>query len=624
MPLLTLDHISTAFGHVPLLDDASMQIEAGERIAIVGRNGTGKSTLLKIIAGDLEPDAGTIWRGPGVKVSRLPQDVLEASADRRSVHDVVSEGVHGLDEEDWEREQRVDQIIERLDLNATAHVNELSGGWRRRVWLARALAAQPDVLLLDEPTNHLDIEAITWLEGIVEKHRGAVVFVTHDRAFLQRVATRLVELDRGHLTSYAPDPAARSGAVPVYDEYLRRKEEALAIAAVAHEKFDKRLAQEEVWIRQGIKARRTRDEGRVKALMQMRAERSQRRQAIGSVRLTMDSGERSGKLVFDVKNISKTFKVQGPGSSVQSPGSNVQGPVIAEFSTRIMRGDRIGVLGPNGAGKTTLLKMLVGELAPDSGTVEIGTNVQIAYYDQQREQLDPERTVVDTVGDGNDVVTVGGRSRHVHGYLEDFLFPAARARSKVKALSGGERNRLLLARLFTRPANVLVLDEPTNDLDIETLELLESQLAEFDGTVLLVSHDRAFLNNVVTSTMACEGHGIVREYVGGYDDWLRQTAVPASPAESQRKPSGTGQAPAANAVPRKKLSFKEQREFDGLPAHIEGLEQDIAARDEVMAGAQFYLQGADAIKATIEKQEQARAALNAALARWDELDSRTR
>ncbi len=608
MPLLTLDHISTAFGHVPLLDDASLQIEAGERIAIVGRNGTGKSTLLKIIAGDLEPDAGTIWRGPGVKVSRLPQDVLEASADRRSVHDVVAEGVHGLDEEDWERAQRVDQIIDRLDLNATAHVNELSGGWRRRVWLARALAAQPDVLLLDEPTNHLDIEAITWLEGIVEKHRGAVVFVTHDRAFLQRVATRLVELDRGHLTSYAPDPAARSGAVPVYDEYLRRKEEALAIAAVAHEKFDKRLAQEEVWLRQGIKARRTRDEGRVKALLQMRAERSERRQAIGSVRLTMDAGERSGKLVFDVQNISKKYG----------------GPVIAGFSTRIMRGDRIGVLGPNGAGKTTLLKMLVGELAPDTGTVEIGTNVQIAYYDQQREQLDPERTVVDTVGDGNDVVTVGGRSRHVYGYLEDFLFPAARARSKVKALSGGERNRLLLARLFTRPANVLVLDEPTNDLDIETLELLESQLAEFDGTVLLVSHDRAFLNNVVTSTMACEGNGIVREYVGGYDDWLRQTAASVPAADASAKRTQTDQPPVAKVINKKKLSFKEQREFDGLPAQIESLELSLAARDEVIISAEFYRKGAEQIQATLERQKQERTALIAALSRWDELDSRTR
>ncbi len=608
MPLLTLDHISTAFGHVPLLDDASLQIEADERIAIVGRNGTGKSTLLKIIAGDLEPDAGTIWRGPGVKVSRLPQDVLEASADRRSVHDVVAEGVHGLDEEDWERAQRVDQIIDRLDLNATAHVNELSGGWRRRVWLARALAAQPDVLLLDEPTNHLDIEAITWLEGIVEKHRGAVVFVTHDRAFLQRVATRLVELDRGHLTSYAPDPAARSGAVPVYDEYLRRKEEALAIAAVAHEKFDKRLAQEEVWLRQGIKARRTRDEGRVKALLQMRAERSERRQAIGSVRLTMDAGERSGKLVFDVQNISKKYG----------------GPVIAGFSTRIMRGDRIGVLGPNGAGKTTLLKMLVGELAPDTGTVEIGTNVQIAYYDQQREQLDPERTVVDTVGDGNDVVTVGGRSRHVHGYLEDFLFPTARARSKVKALSGGERNRLLLARLFTRPANVLVLDEPTNDLDIETLELLESQLAEFDGTVLLVSHDRAFLNNVVTSTMACEGGGIVREYVGGYDDWLRQTAASVPAADASAKRTQTDQPPVAKVINKKKLSFKEQREFDGLPAQIESLELSLAARDEVIISAEFYRKGAEQIQTTLERQKQERTTLIAALSRWDELDSRTR
>ncbi len=617
MPLLTLDHISAAFGHVPLLDDASLQIDAGERIAIVGRNGTGKSTLLKIIAGELEPDAGTIWRGPGVKVSRLPQDVLEASADRRIVHDVVAEGVHGLDEEDWERAQRVDQIIDRLDLDATAHVDKLSGGWRRRVWLARALAARPDVLLLDEPTNHLDIEAITWLEGIVEKHCGAVVFVTHDRAFLQRVATRLVELDRGHVTSYAPNPDARSGTVPVYDEYLRRKEEALGIAAVAHEKFDKRLAQEEVWLRQGIKARRTRDEGRVKALMQMRTERSARRQAIGSVRLTMDAGERSGKLVFDVKDISKTFNVQGPES-------RVQGPVIADFSTRIMRGDRIGVLGPNGVGKTTLLKMLVGELPPDSGTVEIGTNVQIAYYDQQREQLDPERTVVETVGDGNDVVTVGGRSRHVHGYLEDFLFPAARARSMVKALSGGERNRLLLARLFTRPANVLVLDEPTNDLDIETLELLESQLAEFDGTVLLVSHDRAFLNNVVTSTMACEGNGIVREYVGGYDDWVRQSAAPSPAAETPPKPLLTDQAPAAKLGNKKKLSFKEQREFDGLPAHIETLERSIASRDDVIAGAEFYRKGAEQIRMTLQRQEEERATLITALARWDELDSRTR
>jgi len=608
MPLLTLDHLTTAFGHVPLLDDASLQVEPGERIAVVGRNGTGKSTLLKIIAGDLEPDAGTMWRGPGVKVSRLPQDVIEATADTRTVHEVVAEGVHGLDEEEWQRAQRVDQIIDRLSLDANARVDQLSGGWRRRVWLARALAAQPDVLLLDEPTNHLDIEAITWLEGVIEKHAGAVVFVTHDRAFLQRIATRLVELDRGHLTSYAPD-SAKTSALSVYDEYLRRKEEELAIAAVAHQKFDKRLAQEEVWLRQGIKARRTRDEGRVKALLQMRAERASRRQAIGSVRLTMDSSERTGKVVFDVQDVSKAFG---------------QTPVIAGLSTRIMRGDRIGVLGPNGAGKSTLLKMLVGQLAPDCGTVEVGTNVQIAYYDQQREQLDPERTVVETVGDGNDVVTVGGRSRHVHGYLEDFLFPAARARSKVKALSGGERNRLLLARLFTRPANVLVLDEPTNDLDIETLELLEAQLAEFDGTVLLVSHDRTFLNNVVTSTLACEGHGAVREYVGGYDDWLRQrqpsTVASRTGDASPRRPTVTQ---AAVAKAGKKLSFKEQRELDGLPAQLEALEQRIAALEAEIAAPEFYRKGTTAIHATLEQLEEHRSLLTATYARWDALDSRT-
>ena len=614
MPLLTLDRISTAFGHVPLLDDATLQIDPGERIAILGRNGTGKSTLLKIVAGDLEPDAGTVWRGPGVKVSRLPQDVIDEkgeTGDPRTVQDIVAEGVRGLDEEDWQRSLRVDQIIERLGLNAHARVQELSGGWRRRVWLARALAAQPDVLLLDEPTNHLDIEAITWLEGVIEHHAGAVVFVTHDRAFLQRVATRLVELDRGHLTSYAADPASRD-AVSVYEEYLRRKEEALAVAEVAHQKFDKRLAQEEAWLRQGIKARRTRDEGRVKALMQMRVERAARRQAIGSVRLTMESSERTGKVVFDVQGVSKTFG---------------RTPVIAGLSTRVMRGDRIGVLGPNGAGKTTLLKLLVGQLAPDRGTVEIGTNVQVAYYDQQREQLDPERTVVETVGDGNDVITVGGRSRHVHGYLEDFLFPAARARSKVKALSGGERNRLLLARLFTRPANVLVLDEPTNDLDIETLELLESHLADFDGTVLLVSHDRAFLNNVVTSTLACEGNGIVREYVGGYDDWLRQRSVPPALPESRAAEAATASradrsAKLATSDTPKKLSYKEQRELQALPAQLEALEQRIASLEAEIAAPGFYLKGAEAIHATLEQLEQDRAALTVTYARWDDLDSR--
>ena len=615
MPLLTLDHLTTAFGHVPLLDDASLQIDPGERMAIIGRNGTGKSTLLKIIAGDLHPDAGTVWRGPGVKVSRLPQDVAEentAGTDHaRTVHEVVAEGVHGLDEEEWQRGIRVDQIIDRLELKADARVSELSGGWRRRVWLARALAAQPDVLLLDEPTNHLDIEAITWLEGVIAQHTGAVVFVTHDRAFLQRVATRLLELDRGTLTSYS-SPAAGKDSLPIYDEYLKRKEEALAAAETAHEKFDKRLAQEETWLRQGIKARRTRDEGRVKALMQMRVERASRREALGSVRLAIDSSERTGKVVFDVKDVSKAYSV----------------PVIDNFSTRIMRGDRVGVLGPNGSGKTTLLKLLVGQLAPDRGSVEIGTNVQIAYYDQQREQLDPEKTVVETVGDGNDVVTVGGRSRHVHGYLEDFLFAPARMRSKVKSLSGGERNRLLLARLFTRPANVLVLDEPTNDLDIETLELLESQLADFSGTVLLVSHDRAFLNNVVTSTLACEGQGIVREYVGGYDDWLRQRP-PSLPQSTPAKAASARPAPVApkqaggRSPAKARLSYMEQREFDALPAQLEATEERIASLEAEIAAPDFYLKGAEAIHATLEQLEQEKAALTSAYARWDELDSRS-
>ncbi|NQW03593.1 MAG: ATP-binding cassette domain-containing protein [Acidobacteria bacterium] len=619
MPLLTLDHLTTAFGHVPLLDDASLQIEAGERIAMVGRNGTGKSTLLKIIARDLEPDAGTVWQGPGVRVSRLPQDVLEASSDTRRVQDVVAEGVHGLQhEEDWQLALRVDQTIDRLGLDADAHVHKLSGGWRRRVWLARALVAQPDVLLLDEPTNHLDIEAISWLEDLLTSLPGAVVFVTHDRAFLQRVATRLVELDRGHLTSYAPERVTKAGdrttgvgTVSVYDEYLRRKEESLAVAAVAHDKFDKLLAQEEVWLRRGIKARRTRDEGRVKALLAMRTERAARRQAIGSVRMTMESGERSGKLVFDVDGVTKRY-------------SGSRAPVISNFSTRIMRGDRVGVLGPNGAGKTTLMRLLVGDLTPNVGEVRLGTNVQIAYYDQQREQLDPERTVVDTVADGNDVVTVGGRSRHVHGYLEDFLFPPARARSKVKALSGGERNRLLLARLFTRPANVLVLDEPTNDLDIETLELLESQLAEFDGTVLLVSHDRAFLNNVVTSTLVCEGDGVVREYVGGYDDWVRQRGTRPSADEAPRAaaPSTADAAAAASAPSRKRLSYMEQREFDALPERIETVEAAVAALEAEIASADFYLKGAEAIRQTMARLEQERESLTAAFARWDALDSR--
>ena len=644
MPLLTADHLSHAFGHVPLLDDASLQLEAGERIAIVGRNGTGKSTLLKILAGDIVPDAGTIWTGPGVKVARLTQDVVDAGETATTVRGVVATGLHDMAVahhlEDWEQEQQVEQVMKRLGLDPDARIDTLSGGWRRRVTLARTLVLQPEVLLLDEPTNHLDIDTITWLESLILSMSGAVVFVTHDRAFLQRIATRLVELDRGTLTSYGrTTPAKGTAPLPVYEDYLRRKDESLAAAATQHAKFDKLLAQEEVWLRRGIKARRTRDEGRVKALMEMRKERAARRDAPGSVSINISSAGRTGQVVFQAEGISKTFKVQG---SKGPGGQGSKGPVVAGFSTRIMRKDRIGLLGPNGAGKTTLLKMLIGELEPDTGTVERGTNVQFAYFDQQREQLDPERTVVDTVADGNDWVMIGEQKRHVHSYLEDFLFPPERARSPVKALSGGERNRLLLAKLFTQPANVLVLDEPTNDLDLETLELLEAQLAEFPGTVLLVSHDREFLNRVVTSTFAFEGDGVVREYVGGYDDWVRQREVQGSKGpevqgskgpevQGSKGPEVQGskgpevQGSRGPEVPRsrKRLSYMEQRELDGLPAKIERAEARQQEIEAAIAAPDFYLKGAEAIHDTMAELERVKTEALALLERWTELEERS-
>ena len=625
--MITLDHVSIAFGHVPLLDDAGLVVEAGERIAIIGRNGAGKSTLLKILAGELVPDTGAIWRAPGSSAARLDQDVpLDTEG---TVFDAVADGLgdlrdlvrdyhhaavavsthatpggletlgqlqHELEERDgWRVEQRVEAVLSRLDLPADTEVGTLSGGWRRRVLLARALVAAPSLLLLDEPTNHLDIEAITWLEAFLLDYPGAVVFVTHDRAFLQRLATRIVELDRGRLTSWPGD----------YATFVAKKDAWLVTEELAQAKFDKKLAQEEVWLRRGVKARRTRDEGRVRKLMAMREARRARRARAGSVRVRIDAGERSGQVVFDADGISKSYG---------------GGPVVRDLSMRIMRGDRIGLIGPNGAGKTTLLRMLVGELAPDAGEVHRGANVQVAYFDQQREQLDPERTVVDTVADGNDMVTVGGVPRHVYGYLEDFLFPPERARSAVKTLSGGERNRLLLARLLTRPANVLVLDEPTNDLDIETLELVEAQLVEYPGTLLVVSHDRAFLNNTVTSTLVFEGDGRVQEYVGGYDDWLAQRAA-AAEAPDAPAPKETPPTP-ATVPPRKKLSFKERREFDALPGRIEALETESRDLHARMADSEFYKEGAAAIDAVLLRTEAIRAELEQAYARWDELDSR--
>ena len=595
MPLAVLDHISMAYGHVPLLDDASIQIDEKERIAVVGRNGAGKSTLLQIVSGELVPDAGTLWKQPGLRIARLAQDVPLSSA--RSVFDVVSEGLPHADE-DWRRDQRVEMVLSRLELPRDAIVDTLSGGWRRRVLLARALVGEPGLLVLDEPTNHLDIDAMTWLETFLQGYAGTVLFVTHDRVFLEGLATRIVELDRGALTSWPGD----------YRTFLKKKEEWLANEAVRNEKFDKRLASEEVWLRQGVKARRTRDEGRVRALLAMRKERAARRTAPGAVRLQAADTDRSGQLVLEAEGVNKAYRDK---------------IVVRDFSLRVMRGDRIGLIGPNGAGKTTLLRLLLGELAPDSGTVRHGVNVQTAYYDQQREQLDPGRTVFETVGDGNDTVTVGGRTQHVHGYLRDFLFSAERANSPVKALSGGERNRLLLARLFTKPANVLVLDEPTNDLDIETLELLEAFLVDWPGTLLLVSHDRRFIDNVVTSTLAFEGDGRIAENVGGYADWLRRRDAAPAPSRETRTAEAPEAAPRDKPA-RTKLSYREQLEFDSLPSRIEELEAEQAQLQTAIAAADFYKESADVIRRTLARVDELHELLLAAMARWDELDSRTK
>jgi len=597
MPLVSLDRVSLAYGYLPLLDDASVEIEAGERICVIGRNGTGKSTLLQVVGGEVKPDAGRVWRQPALRIGRLAQDApLE---DTRPVFDVVSAGLPDLGDDEWQRDSRVGRVLSRLDLPFDASVATLSGGWRRRVLLARALVGEPDVLLLDEPTNHLDIESMTWLETFLIDYQGAIMFVSHDRVFLQRVATRIVELDRGHLTSWPGD----------YTAFVRNKEAALATEAVQNAKFDKKLAEEEAWLRQGIKARRTRDEGRVRALVSMRSERAGRREQAGTVRLQADSGERSGQMVIETKGVSKAF---GPKH------------VVSNANVRVMRGDRVGLIGPNGSGKTTMLRLLLGELEPDSGEVRLGANVQIAYYDQQREQLDPERTVFDTIADGHDMVTVNGQDQHVHGYLANFLFPPERAASPVKALSGGERNRLLLARLFTRPANLLVLDEPTNDLDIETLELLEALLTEWPGTLLLVSHDRAFIDHVVTSTLVFEGEGRVHEYVGGYSDWMHQKrhAAPKKAEPPKRETRGAS-APASPAGRTSKLSFKEQKELEKLPARIEGLEAEQQQLNAAVASPGFYKEGAEKIHQTLARLEEIQQALLDAYARWDELDSRT-
>jgi ABC transport system ATP-binding/permease protein len=633
MPLLTLSHVSLAFGHLPLFEDADLRIEAGERIALIGRNGSGKSSLLRVVSGELPPDSGTIWRAPALRIARLEQDVFAFGGSDRTVFDEIASGLGALGslvadyhhaavavaespqdsgrlaalaelqqrlerDEGWSLEQKVELVVSRLDLPSERQVSELSGGWRRRALLAKALVTQPDVLLLDEPTNHLDIDAIRWLEEFLAQYAGAVLFVTHDRAFLSALATRIVELDRGRLTSW---PGS-------YSSYLEKKAAALEDEARDLDRLDKKLAQEEAWLRQGVKARRTRNEGRVGDLMKLRAERASRRTQVGAVRMSIDASEGSGKLVFEAEQVTK-----GYGGA----------PVIREYSQRILRGDRVGLIGPNGSGKSTLLRLLVGEIEPDTGTIRRGTRLQVAYFDQQREQLDPEATVADTINDGNSTVAINGQPRHVIGYLADFLFPRERAHSPVKALSGGERNRLLLARLFARPANVLVLDEPTNDLDIETLELLEELIGDFDGTVLLVSHDRVFLDRIVTSTLAFEGNGRVQEYVGGYDDYLRQ-----KPSGDRRdgRPEGqsapTGGQPAASRTRQRvrRLSYNEQRELEGLPERIALLEDEQKRLQQESHSPEFYKADANHIRAVLARLEALGPELAALLERWVELE----
>ena len=617
MPILHLQQASLAFGHLPLFEDADLRIDAGERIALIGRNGTGKSSLLKAIAGEVPLDAGVVWREPGLRVARLDQSAFapaessrrsgETDTGDRTVHQEIARGLGPLvdleGEDGWRAEQKIKMVISRLGLPAERLVRELSGGWRRRTLLAKALVSQPDLLLLDEPTNHLDIDAIQWLEQFIAGFAGAILFVTHDRAFLGRLATRIVELDRGRLTSW---PGS-------YATYLEKKAAALENEARDLERLDKKLAQEEAWLRQGVKARRTRNEGRVRDLMKLRAERASRRDHMGDVKLTIDASESSGKLVFDVRGISKAF-----GDTT----------VIRDFSQRIFRGDRVGLIGPNGSGKSTLLKLLVGELEPDTGEIRRGTRLQPAYFDQQREQLDPEKTVLETVNDGNDTVVVNGQPRHVLGYLADFLFPKERALSPVKSLSGGERNRLLLARLFSRPANLLVLDEPTNDLDIETLELLEELVSDFPGTVLLVSHDRVFLDRVVTSTVAFEGEGRLVEYVGGWEDYLRQRRTEgAEGAEGAlgAKGAGAGGAGGAKGAARRererRLSYKEQRELEGLPERIAALEDEQQRLKDEAASAEFYKSSADHIHGVLARIDAVDVELHAALERWMELEA---
>ncbi|GGK08230.1 ATP-binding cassette domain-containing protein [Luteimonas terricola] len=632
MPLITLNAVDYSVGGPLLLERVDLAIESGERIALIGRNGAGKSTLLRLLAGELKPDDGEVRREGGVRVARLEQEVPAGASG--SVFDVVAEGLGALgaalaayhhlihqDEVDidalsraqaeieagggWAIDQRVTEVLERLDLDGDADFSRLSGGMKRRVLLARALAGAPDLLLLDEPTNHLDIAAIDWLEGFLKSWAGALVFITHDRRFLRALATRIVEIDRGQVTGWPGD----------WDNYLRRKEERLNAEAQENARFDKMLAQEEAWIRQGIKARRTRDEGRVRRLKAMRSERAERREHMGNVRMDTAQAGASGKKVIEAKAVSFAFGER---------------PLVRDFSSTILRGDRIGLIGPNGSGKTTLLKLLLGQLQPQAGELRIGTQLQVAYFDQYRATLREDWNALENVAEGLEFVEVGGKRKHVVGYLQDFLFTPERARAPITRLSGGERNRLLLAKLFAQPSNLLVMDEPTNDLDVETLELLEELLAEYEGTLLLVSHDRDFLDNVVTSTLVMEGEGRVGEYVGGYSDWLRQRPQAqaahsaAGPARREDASGVVGTPPAQAAAPaaaRRKLSYKDARELEQLPARIEALETRLAEMTGALADPAFFRDDGSAIAAHNAAMAELQTGLDAAYARWEALEA---
>ena len=602
MPLLSVRNLTFSFSGPPLFDGIDLEVEAGERIGLIGRNGSGKSTLMKIMLGEVAPDDGTVQLAAGKRIARLIQEVPTDSSG--TVADIVRQGF--LDQsvaadddppEEWQQEDALDRVLSMMSLEGAISFETLSSGMKRRALLARALITRPDMLLLDEPTNHLDIPAIAWLERFLRGYEGTLLFVTHDRAFLQALATRIVEIERGRLFDWSCD----------YATFLQRRQAALDAEEKQEAAFDRKLAEEEVWIRQGIKARRTRNEGRVRALKKMREERRQRRTRVGNVRMQAAEADRSGRLVIEASEVSFAYETT---------------PIVSRFSTLITRGDKIGVIGPNGAGKTTLLRILLGDLPPDSGTVRHGTRLEVIYFDQLREQIDESKTVVENVGEGQEMLSIGGAKKHIYGYLQDFLFTPERARRPARYLSGGERNRMLLARLFKRPSNVMVLDEPTNDLDSETLELLEELLADYSGTLLLVSHDRAFLNNVVTSTFAFEPDGTVHEYDGGYDDYVRQHSESQegepqteAAAEPARRKSSAG-------TDSKRLSYHERRELEELPDRIDVIEQEQRALHVAMADPEFFKQDRSEIAEATERLNVLDTELQELMHRWEELAER--